>query len=47
LDLESAELVARAIRRRCDERGCAVVCITHDDELAASLADEQITLDGN
>ncbi len=47
LDRESAELVARAIRRRCDERGCAVVCITHDDALAASLADEQITLDGN
>jgi peptide/nickel transport system ATP-binding protein len=47
LDRDSAERTARAIRRRCDERGCAVVCITHDDALAASLADEQITLDGN
>ena len=44
LDRDGAERVARLVRRQCEERGLAVVCITHDESLARSLGDERLEL---
>ena len=47
LDRESALRVARALRRRCEERRMAVACVTHDREFATSFGDELLELRGN
>ena len=47
LDRDSAERVARLVRKQCEDRGLAVVCITHDESFAASLGDERLELRGS
>lgn len=46
LDRDSAVRVARALRRRCDERRVAIACVTHDREFAASFGDDVLELGG-
>ena len=47
LDRDSAERVARLVRKQCEDRGLAVVCITHDDAFARGLGDERLELRGS
>jgi ABC-type sulfate/molybdate transport systems ATPase subunit len=46
LDRDSAVRVARALRRRCEEQGVAIACVTHDRAFAASFGDAVLEMGG-